>query len=252
MVHKVVTVTTPSTTASSTAVSTGEGRRESGRTHFTKLLSYQLKDISHPEMSGLADWALNEPGCLHTSQLSHLRNAKMRMLGVKSLDALGRINQAAHLFKTGDRKGLKALNTAQTTAKIEETLSRYEPVLHPETGAAMDAGDLMMVYLGYIELDLFKGEDTAKDWAKCAGNLGEWIEDLLEERGVRTREALAMIKNAWQGSDAGRDRFCLVVAGVETIDEKDLPELWSDITTALHPVLDEDISADDLFESVTA
>ena len=231
--------------------SKGEARREQGRALFTKVLSYMLKDISHPEMSALADWALDEAGCLHTSQLSHLRNAKMRMLGVKSLDAIGRINVAADLFKRGERKELKALGAAIPTPRIEEVLERFEPIMNSE-GVAMDAGDFMMVYLGYIELDLFEGEDSGKDWAKAAAGLTEWIEALLEEREVRTREALAIVKKAWPGTDESRDRFCLVVAGLEDLKAEELADLWPHIAVALKPILDEDFTEQDLYDMVIA
>lgn len=229
---------------------TGEKRREAGRNHFTKLLSYLLKDISHPEMTALADWALDEDGCLHTSQLSHLRNARMRMLGVRSLDALGRINQAAALYHANDRQGLLELGTARTSAKIEEILSRYTPVIHE--GKAMDAGDLMRLYLGYVHLEIFAEADAERDWEKVSANLGDWIEALLDERSLRTREALAMIKKDWIGSDADRDQFCLVVAGVETIAAKDLPDMWPSITAALKTLTDDDMKESDLYEMVIA
>lgn len=230
---------------------TGDARRDNGRALFTRMLGYMLKDISHPEMSSLADWALDETGCLHTSQLSHLRNQKMRMLGVKSLDALGRINVAGQLFKDGDRKALKELGTGTITAKVEEILSRYEPILN-ESGEAMDAGDFMMIYLGYIDLPIFDGEDAGKDWVKAAANLGEWLEQLLEEREIRTRDALPMIKKAWTGNDETRDKFCLVVAGIESFSDTELPAVWPAITAAVAPILDESISEDDLFDMVIA
>ena len=235
----------------SSNISKGEQRREQGRSLFTKLLSYMLKDISHPEMTALADWALDEVGCLHTSQLSHLKNAKMRMLGVKSLDAIGRINLAADLFKRGERKELKALGAAVPSPRIEEILERYEPIMN-ESGVAMDAGDFMMVYLGYIEIDLFEGEDASRDWSKVSAGLAEWIEALLDERGVRTRDALGMVKNEWPGTDETRDKFCLVVAGVEDLTADELPDMWPQIAVALKPFIDEDFTEQDLYEMVIA
>lgn len=229
----------------------GDDRRERGRTLFTKLLGYMLKEISHPEMTALADWALNEVGCLHTSQISHLKNAKMRMLGVKSLDALGRINVAAWLHQNNQRKELQELGAGVTTAKIEEVLERYEPILN-DKGEPMDAGDLMMVYLGYIHLDLFTSEDVDLDWSKAADNLTPWIEALLEERELRTREALALIKKSWPGTDATRDRFCLAVAGVDDLSAKETQEMWPQIAEGLKPLVDDDFSESDLYAMVTA
>ena len=62
-----------------------------------------LSNVSHPEMAARR-LGRNEAGNLHTSQISHLRNQKMRMLGVKSLDALGRINTSAYAFRNDRRE----------------------------------------------------------------------------------------------------------------------------------------------------
>ena len=233
-------------------ITRGDDRRERGRTLFTKLLGYMLKEISHPEMTSLADWALNEVGCLHTSQISHLKNAKMRMLGVKSLDALGRINVAAWLHQNNERAALQELGADVASAKIEEVLERYEPIMNPATDKPMDAGDLMMVYLGYIELDLFASEDAELDWAKAAENLTPWIEALLEERELRTREALSLVKKAWTGTDATRDKFCLAIAGVDDLSAKEVQEMWADIAVGLKTIVDDDFSESDLYAMVTA
>ena len=77
----------------------GAERREAGRLHFGEALLFLLRHVSHPQLSELADWACNEPGNLHTSQISHMRNNKVRMLGTKAVDALGRINQAAWVHR---------------------------------------------------------------------------------------------------------------------------------------------------------
>lgn len=240
-------------TATATNSSLGDERRERGRAHFTALLSHLLTDVSHPEMAALADWALNETGCLHTSQLSHLRNAKMRMLGVKSLDALGAINSCAHEFQQ-DRSGkFRKMGTAQTTARIEEVLARYKPAIHPETGEPLSAGDLMMVYLGYLQIDL-PGLDGAdeKRWSEAAQNLGAWVEDLMAERGIRMRDGVAQIKQVWTGTDSQRDHFCFAVSGMADFKPEELADSWPHITKAVSSLADETFTEDELMEMVTA
>lgn len=234
--------------------STGDQRRDAGRGHFTAVLSFMLKDVSHPEMALLADWATNEPGCLHTSQLSHLRNQRMRMLGVKSLDALGRINISAHAFKT-DRKGaFRSLDTASTTTRIEEILDRFDPVLNPETGEPLDAGGLMMVYLGYLELPELVPAEAIEDAALAAAakRLGGWVEDLLEEKGLKFRDGLALIKAKWPGSNDGRDQFCQVVAGMADYTTEQLRTDLDNIAATITDLIDEDISGEELVEAVNA
>lgn len=234
--------------------SIGDQRREVGRSHFTAVLGFMLKDVSHPEMALLADWATNEPGCLHTSQLSHLRNQKMRMLGVKSLDSLGRINTSIHALKT-DRKGsFRAMDTATTTARIEEIVERFDPVLHPQTGLPLDAGDLMMVYLGYLELPELVPAAAVDDqaMAKAASKIGSWVEEQLSERGLKFRDGLQLIKDKWTGSDAGRDLFCQVVAGMAEYSTEQLRVDLEPIAATISSLIDEDIVAADIVEMVNA
>lgn len=238
----------------------GEDRREAGRNHFTKALAYMLTDVSHPEMAALADWACNEEGNLHTSQISHLRNAKMRMLGVKALDALGRINTAAWAYQN-DRKLLKRLNTATTTARIEETLKRYKVVLNPAAqvgisttaeGSPMDAGDLMLLYLGYLRIDgqLGSAPEAGDHSDALAKKIGTWTDHLINEKGLSFREAAKTIKSVWPGPSASADRFCSVVAGLDEYTPAQVKEDWGHITVVLSSLIGEDLNPESLAELV--
>lgn len=239
--------------AETKSISIGEQRREAGRAYFTTCLSRMLQNISHPEMAALADWALDESGCLHTSQLSHLRNAKMRMLGVKSLDALGAINVAAFRFKTDRTGSFKKLGTAQTTARIEEILERFEPLMRPGSDEPINAGDLMMIYLGYLELDLpGLTEEETKAWDVAAEKIGGWFEDLLEEKGVRLRDGVSQVKSLWTGSDKLCDHFCFAITGMGDFRPEELAEAWPYVTKVVSVFLDEDITEDELLSVVTA
>ena len=237
-----------------TTNSAGDKRRDVGRAHFTSVLSFMLANVSHPEMALLADWATNEEGCLHTSQLSHLRNQKMRMLGVKSLDALGRINTSAHAFKSDRTGAFRKLDTASTTTRIEEILERFDPVINPETDAPLDAGGLMMVYLGYLELPELVPAAAVNDQAiaNATKKIGGWVEELLEEKGLKFRDGLALIKGKWTGSDDGRDLFCQVVAGMADYKTEQLRADLDTIAETITALIDEDISGEELIEAVNA
>lgn len=229
----------------------GETRREAGRIHFTEALGFLLRGVSHPELTLLADWACNEEGNLHTSQISHLRNAKMRMLGVKALDALGRINVAAFVFKT-DRSGqFRQLGTATTTARVEEILKRYEPLVHPVTGAPLDAGDLMLLYLGYLELPIRPLFELAPDVAEVlAQRIGPWVGNLIEERGFRYRDALTQLRQNWTSDRSGAERFSGAVAGMSDYSPADLARDWSAITAAVGDLIDDELDPRSLAEMV--
>lgn len=242
-----------STTQLSNLDNQGEARRESGRVHFTQIIGHLLSNISHPELAALADWACNEEGNLHTSQISHLRNCKMRMLGLKSLDGLGRINCAAFEFQK-DRSGyFRKMGTATTTAKIEEILSRFTPALHPGAEQPLNAGDLMLVYLGYLELDMpgIAKEDTALIKKACK-EIGPWFEDLIDERGLRMRDALSDIGKNWNGKDADGAKLCQVIAGLTDYTPEELAIVLPTIAEAAGRLLDDRISTEDLLAMVTA
>lgn len=230
----------------------GDARRDAGRNCFTRLLAYLLKDISHPEMSLLADWALNEPGCLHTSQLSHLRNAKMRMLGVKSLDALGMINVAAYNYQNRDRETLQKLGTAPVTARVEEILSRYQPLVDQNFGEPLNAGDLMMVYLGYVIPEGIEAEGDKRDWDAVSSNLPDWLEGLIEERGMRSREAVIMIRKSWRGDEKGLNNVLMMVSGARDLSAAETMTLWPEITKSVEAVIGENTSEQELLEMVCA
>jgi hypothetical protein len=234
--------------------SIGDQRRDEGRSHFTSIMNFMLNDVSHPEMALLADWACNESGNLHTSQISHLRNQKMRMLGVRSLDALSRINTSVHALKT-DRKGeFRKMDTATTTTRIEEIAERFDPVLHPETKEPLNAGDLMMVYLGYLELPELVPSSSVSDqaMAEAAKKIGTWVEALLEERGLKFRDGLQLIKDKWTGSDAGRDLFLQVVAGMADYKAEQLRGELDAIAKTVSSLIDEDVVAEDVIEMINA
>ena len=209
-----------------------------------------LRDLSHPELAALADWATNEPGCLHTSQISHLRNQKMKMLGVKSLDALGLINVCTYYFKNKHQDKLKESQVASVTPKIDDIISRYEPISVDEK--PLDAGDYMMIYLGHLDLDILENGDDDVNWALLSEHFSTWIEDLLIEKGLRTRQAIEEIKIVWSGPPSGKDKFLAVLSGIEEFDENELPALWPHITKVVSHFMDDDISDSDLIDMVTA
>ncbi len=108
-------------------------RRELGRQHMSSVMIYWLdrNNWSHPDFTLLAAWALNEEGALHDSQVSHIRNGKMRMMGVKSLDAFGAINQAVWAYNQ-DREAFRQMGCATVTEKVERLITeQLESVFTP-------------------------------------------------------------------------------------------------------------------------
>jgi len=217
----------------------GERRREAGRLHFSEALLFLLRHVSHPQLSELADWACNEPGNLHTSQISHMRNNRVRMLGTKALDALGRINQAAWVHRHRPQL-LDSLGTAALTSRLEGILAAYQPLLDPISQEPLGSGALMAIYLGYLRLPIELARSLSPREAELlAGLIGEWLDGALSARGLSFRAAARRLQLAWPGEKAGAERLVRVIGGLEDYSARQLAEDWERIAIAAAVVLEE-------------
>jgi hypothetical protein len=217
----------------------GERRREAGRLHFSEALLFLLRHVSHPQLSELADWACNEPGNLHTSQISHMRNNRVRMLGTKALDALGRINQAAWVHRHRPQL-LDSLGTGPLTSRLEGILAAYQPLLDPISQEPLGSGALMAIYLGYLRLPIELARSLSPREAELlAGLIGEWLDGALSARGLGFRAAARRLQLAWPGEKAGAERLVRVIGGLEDYSARQLAEDWERIAIAAAAVLEE-------------
>ena len=220
--------------------SDGEQRREAGRLHFSEALLFLLRHVSHPQLSELADWACHEPGNLHTSQISHMRNNKVRMLGTKALDALGRINQAAWIHRYRP-ECLEHLGCGPLSPRLRQLLEAYQPLLDPISQEPLGCGGFMAIYLGYLRLPIERHRSlTAEEARQLAGRLGEWLDGELSARGWGFREASRRLQQAWTGEKAGAERLVRVIGGLEDYGAKQLAEDWERIAVAAATVLERD------------
>jgi len=218
----------------------GEQRREAGRLHFSEALLFLLRHVSHPQLSELADWACNEPGNLHTSQISHMRNNKVRMLGTKALDALGRINQAAWIQRHRP-ECLEGLGCGPLSPRLRQLLEAYQPLVDPISQEPLGCGGFMAIYLGYLRLPIERPRSlTAEEARQLAGRLGEWLDGELSARGWGIREASRRLQQAWTGEKAGAERLVRVIGGLEEYGAKQLAEDWERIAVAAAAVLERD------------
>ena len=201
-------------------------RRESGKQHMSAALIYMLaqNQWSHPILEKLANWALGEDGALHASQVSHIRNGRMRMLGVKTIDALGAINVATWAFHN-DRNLLKQMGTATLTADIEKLLQDASAIMDPNTDAPLDAGGWMNLYLGYIQIPGVVGGAGSTSTEAAAKAIGQYIEKIVKDSGKDFMEAKALFSDAMSSPDKARK----MIAVAASIDSYTPDELTADI-----------------------
>lgn len=206
-------------------------RRDYGKAHMSAVVIYLLaqNQWSHPILEELAAWALNEDGALHASQVSHIRNGRMRMLGVKTIDAFGAINVATWAYHH-DRVLLKQLGTATLTARIEELLMDAKAILDPATELPLDAGGWMNLYLGYTTIESVAGSAATAEAA--ARSIGQYIEKAVKESGKDFMEAKVLFGNAMSDNEKAR-KMIAVAASIETYSPEDLTTDMEAICQAL-------------------
>jgi len=215
-----------------------EERRAAGQAHFTEVLLALLQSVSHPQLSELADWACNGSGTLHTSQIPQLRNQKVRMLGSKAIDALGRLNQAAWAARHHPHL-LPQLGCGPLTPRIEKILSSFQPLVDPSSGEPLGSGALLEIHLGLrrlkVELPRVLKVEEAQQLAE---RLTDWLEAELRHRGWSLREAGQRLQQTWGEETSGAKRLVRVLAGLESYTAKQLIDGWEPIAMAVLRMLD--------------
>ena len=227
------TTTKPATLDRSLVLENNEDRRDFGKQHTSAVLVYWLSrnDWSHPNLELLANWALDEEGALHTSQVSHIRNGRMRMLGVKTIDALGAINLATWAYHH-DKKLLKELGTAALTSKLEELLLDAEAVIDPRTNEPLTQGGWMELYLGYIKIPgVVGGASITQDFSKAAAQLGTYIEKVIRDSGKDFGSAKSVFAKKLNADKA--TRMIAAAAHLEEFTAEEVTAEIGNICTAL-------------------
>jgi hypothetical protein len=219
----------------------GEQRREAGRKHFQEVMELLLAPISHPLLSELADWACNEPGTLHTSQISLLRNGKATMLGNKCVEALGRVNQAVWVARNRPWL-LERLGTAALSERMEALVRRTHPLLHPLRGHPLGPGEFLALYMGSLRLPQAEEASLAAEQAQAlAMRLGPWLDQALLEKGLSLRMAAEKLRERLPADRELVGRLLRVVAGFEDCDPGWLAVAWSELEPALAELLGKEI-----------
>lgn len=208
-------------------------RREAGRVHMSATMIHWLarNDWSHPTFVDLANWAMNEDPVMHTSQVSHIRNGKTRMIGLKSLDAFGTINLAVWAYHN-NRRLLKKLGCGTLTKDIEDHIKDAEWIEHPLTGEPLDQGGWMCLYLGYIKIpNVVGGPKGDEQFAQATARLGTYVQNAIAQSGKDFPTATHVFVEQL-GAERG-SRLVQVALGLQPYDATELQRDLREICDAL-------------------
>ncbi len=195
---------------------------------------------SHPDFEALAAWALSEQGALHGSQVSHIRNGKMRMMGVKSLDAFGAINQAVWAYNN-DRDAFRQMGCDTVTEKIERTIKGKMAIIDPETKQPLDQGGWMNLYLGYLKIEEVSGlaNNDEKITEKLAADVQIWIAKEIHKSGTPIHQVTPMVRKLLK-NDEKTGKIMQAITALAPLNAVELPDLLDDLTKVVNEVTGSD------------
>ena len=220
---------------STTSTETNEQRRQKGRSHTSAVLVYWLATNrwSHPNFEVLATWALNESSALHPSQLSHLRNAKTKLMGVKCLDALGQVNLAVWAWQNQKKDLLKVLGCGSITPQVKELIEHAEVLMNPHTGLPLDQAAFMSIYLGYMTLpDVVNGPEGDPQFQEIVNAFGKYIVSVLDKKKIGMGEASEMLTKATGNAELA-EHMCMAAIGLKPFDATALTTQFPAVCKAL-------------------
>ena len=176
----------------------------------------------------LAKWALNEESALHPSQLSHLRNGKTRLMGVKCWDALGR--QPGGLGIPEQQKRSAGHPAGPLSPQVESLVKHAEVLMNPNTGLPMDQSDWMSVCLGYMVLpDVVMAPKVTRTFR--VDRFGQYISNVLEAEGIGIGDATGMLAKATNNPQLA-ETLMLAAVGLKPLEANQLTTQFQAICRA--------------------
>lgn len=199
-----ITLHPPLMNAASVPNHEGNARLDRGRQIFARAIRGLIhrNDLSHDDLRAFSQWACPwGQDWLSKSQLSLLRRGKMQAPGAKIFDALGQINLRLAQLSGDDGPEVDALPPLPSPPRdLIDRIDHPFYLRHQQTGLALTAGDLYMVWLGRmiprdLTLDPFTTAQAvqlseaisvaAQRWAAAQGMLlTQAMPKLLELYGV--------------------------------------------------------------------
>jgi hypothetical protein len=172
------------------------------------------------------------------------------MLGTRSVDALGRLNQAAWIVRQRPEL-MELLGTAPLTPRITSILEVFDPLLHPQTQLPLGSGEFLSLYLGYFRLSIEAPFDMRPEQKELlAERIGIWLDRQLSVKGLSFRDASHRLRLAWPGEKKGADLLIQVIGGLKDYSPRQVADEWEPIAAAAAAVLERPLTPCTLAEEV--
>jgi hypothetical protein len=206
----------------------GDARLDRGRQVFGRAVRAIMirNGLSHDQFCRFSQWAC--PWGLDwfsKSQLSYLRRGKMQGPGAKLVDAMGQVNLRLAQLSGDDGPEVDALPPLPAPPReFIEKLDHPFYLRHPQTGLAMTAGDLYMVWLGrMVPRDLALDPFTSAQAAQLSEAISVAAQRWAAAQGLLLTHAMPKLLEIYGISDGVRQsKLRSVIFGMAAYSPQEL------------------------------
>lgn len=234
-------------------------RHAIGKAHMAQVLGWWLgrSSLSYAQLSALAGWATGEPGILISSQITHIRKARLTNVNWRIIEALTEANVAIWRWhSSGSDACFRVYGPFGSNLLSTDLLdgctwlpSPDEPdqPLNFEEWCLIFAGRLNLPYVGTIV------EVPRADAVLLNQQLSQLINDQLARLRLPPRDAIRTLLDAYPGSEPNdRARLQGLILGTDTLTADELEQQLPAIATAIGTLRQQSCSALDLYSELVA
>lgn len=206
-------------------------RHARGRAHLAQVLAYWLgrSGLSYAQLAALADWATGERSIMATSQITHLRHARLSNVNWRLIEALTESNLACWRWHTHGPDACFSrygpFGSSILTASIMDAATWLPSPDEP--GEPLNFAEWCELFAGRIEL-LYIGttvEITPREAPLLNQELAQFLNDQLASLNLSPRDAMqALLEGYRVPDDRRRQRLQNLILGTETIPTADLQD----------------------------
>jgi hypothetical protein len=184
-------------------------RHTQGREHLATVLNWWLLrcGFTHAQVTALAAWVCGDHTWLQGSQLSHLRNGRMRTPQLKLMEGLAAVNQAVALWQLEGKKAcLKRWGPPPAEAPSPELMDAATFLWHPQGGEQQPLvfHDFCDLFVGYLTLLYVDAGSVSPSQARLISErIGQELDRWIAAQGG-IRAGLAKLISIYPADDAAR------------------------------------------------
>ena len=213
-------------------------RHERGRAHLAAVLNWWLgsSSLTHDQVDAITTWVLGEPGSLISSQLSHIRNARIARPGLMLFEGMAALNAGIWRWKKqGEEACIKQYGPYSSHGITPGWLEGATWLPHPDApDEPLCFADFVELFAGYLQIPDIGVVLTAIDGPEMSRALSALLLEHWQQAGWGPTDGMGHILAAYPPTDADRrTRLAMVVLGQADFSSEEIEDEMADLAATL-------------------